>query len=272
MKRRMRDPHMVRIAAVAAAAVFVSANAYLATAGPVGIGPVVALGTAIALGSVGVLGSSRWIRSNVAIRPRRVLAVGAHPDDLELGCGATMAKLADAGHEVRALVMTSGEQGGSGAVRLAEARTGGRFMGVAALYTRDFPDTRLAECELEMVSAIEDMMRRFNPVIILTHSANDQHQDHRAVHIATLRAGRSHASILCFESPSATAAFSPSVFVDIEDYVEVKTAAVAAHRDQRGKPYMAAERIRGLPRGSGLRGVADHLARSGLGRRRGASA
>lgn len=48
------------------------------------------------------------------------------------------------------------------------------------------------------------------------------------------------------ESPSATPEFAPSVFVDIEDYVEVKVAAVAAHRDQRGKPYMTPERVRGL--------------------------
>ena len=141
--------------------------------------------------------------------PRRVLAVGAHPDDLELACGATLAKLSDSGHEVRTVVMSAGRQGGSDC-RPAEAERAAAFMGAASIQVWDFPDTRLAESAPEMVRAIEQALHQFNPDIILTHSAHDQHQDHQAVHLATLRAARQRHSILCFESPSSTRQFDPN--------------------------------------------------------------
>src|SRR5690349_24956067 len=53
-------------------------------------------------------------RSLATPHPRRVLAIGAHPDDLELACGGTLAKLSDSGHEVHALVLSHGERGGEG--------------------------------------------------------------------------------------------------------------------------------------------------------------
>jgi LmbE family N-acetylglucosaminyl deacetylase len=204
---------------------------------------VVVLGVAVVLL---VLRSWRWRPAPAASRSRRVLAIGAHPDDVELGCGGTLAKFVDAGHEVRALVLSSGERGGTARARVSEVDVGGKRIGVAGVEVLPFPDTDLAAHENALVAAIERVVERFNPDIILTHSGNDQHQDHRAVHTATLRAGRRHPSILCYESPSATADFRPSVFVDVQDYLEVKVRAVAAHRDQAGKPYMRGEKLRGL--------------------------
>ena len=119
---------------------------------------------------------------------------------------------------------------------------------VAALATQlvllislGLPDTRLAEHENTLTGAIEEKIRTLNPDIIFTHSAHDQHQDHTAVHRATMRAGRRHPAILCYESPSATANFSPQVFVDITDYTGVKSAGVAIHADQMNKTYMAGD-------------------------------
>jgi LmbE family N-acetylglucosaminyl deacetylase len=178
-----------------------------------------------------------------APRPRRVLAVGAHPDDLELGCGATLARWIDAGYEVHGLVMSNGERGGTG-VRPAEARSAGNFLGAQSVTVLNFPDTRLADSSSDMVVAIEEHVSRLQPDIILTHSSNDSHQDHKAVHLATLRAARFHTTLLCYESPSATTRFRPTVFVDVGGYVDVKVLAIATHRDQSDKPYMTGERIR----------------------------
>lgn len=177
------------------------------------------------------------------VRPRRVLAVGAHPDDLELGCGATLARWIDAGYEVHGLVMSNGERGGTG-VRPAEAVSAGNFLGAKSVTVLSFPDTRLSDTSSHMVVAIEELVSRLQPDIILTHSANDSHQDHKAVHLATLRAARFHSTLLCYESPSATSRFRPTVFVDVGGYLDVKVLAIATHRDQSDKPYMTGERIR----------------------------
>lgn len=178
-------------------------------------------------------------------RAPRILAIGAHPDDLELACGASLAKLADAGYEIHALVMSPGQVGGDSSRRPSEARAGAALMGVAEIEILDFPDTALAAHSQEMVAAIEARLREVDPGLVLTHSVHDLHQDHHAVHLATLRAGRRHPSILCFESPSTTRDFNPSAFIDVTDYLDIKVEAIRCHRDQRGKPYMGAGIVRG---------------------------
>lgn len=180
-------------------------------------------------------------------RPRRILAVGAHPDDLELACGATLARLIDEGHEVHTLVMSQGEVGGNPVVRESEARLGASLLGASSVVVHDFPDTNLELASREMTKAIEASIERVSPSVIFTHSSHDQHQDHHAVHMATLRAGRAHHSILCFESPSVTKDFDPTVFFDVKEYMDVKVEAVALHRDQvsGGKRYMTRDVLAG---------------------------
>lgn len=175
-----------------------------------------------------------------------VLAVGAHPDDLELACGGTLACFAAAGVEVHGLVMSRGSRGGDSAKRIAEADKGAQLMGLSSVEVLDHPDTHLADEGDAMVSDVENLMMRVQPTLILTHSSHDNHQDHVAVHLAVVRAARRHPSILCFESPSVSPAFTPSTFVDIGEHIDMKEAAVELHHDQAGKPYMTGHRVRGL--------------------------
>jgi LmbE family N-acetylglucosaminyl deacetylase len=177
---------------------------------------------------------------------RCVLAIGAHPDDIELACGATLAKLHDAGHRVQGLVLTQGEQGGNQEARPDEARSGARFLGLESVRVMQYEDTRLGEQELRILTTIEETIFECQPDLIFTHSGHDLHQDHQAVHRATLRAARNHSNILCYESPSVTAEFSPTFFVDIGDYIDVKIESVKEHWDQRGKPYVHGERLHGI--------------------------
>lgn len=175
-----------------------------------------------------------------------VLAIGAHPDDLELACGGTLAKLAEVGYDVHAMVMSHGQVGGNPDLRPSEARAGGELLGLTDVQVLDFPDTELSLHNVGMVKAIEVRMDKLDPTVVLTHSEHDHHQDHHAVHFATMRAARRHPSILCFESPSTTRGFDPSLYVDIADFLDVKICAVELHGDQSGKPYMSAHRIRGI--------------------------
>jgi LmbE family N-acetylglucosaminyl deacetylase len=191
-------------------------------------------------------------------RVHRVLAVGAHPDDLELACGGSLARFADEGHEVMAIVMSHGSTGGDGAVREKEALGGAESLELSGISVQNFTDTKMSMEIEEMMRAIELAVDLFRPDIILTHSAHDQHQDHHAVHLATMRAARRSSTILCFESPSATKEFSPSYFVDISDYLEAKVAAVKRHKNQAGKPYMGAQVLRGAAVFRGSQARTEH--------------
>jgi LmbE family N-acetylglucosaminyl deacetylase len=179
------------------------------------------------------------------LHPGRVLAIGAHPDDIEIAAGASLARLHDRGYQINGIVMTEGEKGGHSNTRPLEAKKGARFMGLDQLDLHDFTDTRLTEDGLLMTQVIETQIHSFQPDIILTHSPHDLHQDHQAVFEATLRAARNvRTTILCYESPSVTPEFLPTYFIDACGYVDVKIEAVHQHWDQRGKPYMRADLVR----------------------------
>lgn len=198
------------------------------------------------------------IATPISPAPRRVLAIGAHPDDLELACGASLARLIDAGHEVHGVIMSQGARGGNAEVRPREARRGAAFLGLASLEIHDLPDTQLALTENRMTQLLEEAVHRVQPDMILTHSEHDQHQDHIAVHRATLRAARHHHSVLCYESPSATSGFTPGVFIDVNDYSDVKIEAVATHRDQAGKSYLSPEIVTSITRFRGRQARLQH--------------
>ncbi|GAB3291469.1 PIG-L family deacetylase [Pseudoclavibacter terrae] len=189
---------------------------------------------------------------------KRVLVVGAHPDDLELACGGTVASYVDGGHQVKVLVMSRGQQGGNPSVRLREAHAGAALLGVHDVTVHDFPDTQLSNANGGMIRTIERAISTFAPTVILTHSEHDHHQDHQAVHRAVLRAGRQASSILCFESPSVTRHFNPAMFVDIDAFIDVKVKAVQTHRDQAGKPYMSSNRVRGIAAFRGAQAKCDY--------------
>ncbi len=184
----------------------------------------------------------------VQSRPRvgRVLAIGAHPDDIEIAAGAALSKMRDAGYQITGLVMTHGEKGGREDVRPDEARAGAEFLGLDDVLVLDFTDAHLSADVVNVTEAIEAMIAKIQPDIIFTHSVHDLHQDHQIVYEATLRAARIvPATILCYESPSVTQDFRPTYYIDVGRYVDVKIQAIRKHWDQRNKPYMKADQVRG---------------------------
>lgn len=189
---------------------------------------------------------------------RRILVVAAHPDDLELAAGGSIARFADRGHDVRAIIMSDGSVGGDASVRPGEALRAGDYLGLRDLHLHKYTDTKLGTEMDEMIATIEAEIAEFLPDVILTHSVNDQHQDHHSVHLAVLRAGRRQPTILCFESPSVTAEFTPRFFVDIAEYLQAKVGAVEWHANQMGKPYMGADRIVGQAAHRGSQAKMDY--------------
>lgn len=161
--------------------------------------------------------------------PYRVLAIGAHPDDIELGCGGTLLAHNKRGDQVAMLVMSKGERGPDALSRVAEQEEASRLLG-ATLYWGDFDDAEIPGSR-ETVDVIQDVMRCVQPDVVYTHTPNDSHQDHRAIALATLGATRRFCRVLQYEAPSSLA-FEPTIFVDIREALGGKLEALRAHTSQ----------------------------------------
>jgi len=161
---------------------------------------------------------------------KRVLAIGAHPDDVEIGCGGTLAKHRAAGDELMILTLSHGAQGGEAKQRGDEARRAAAMLD-AILDLHDLPDAAISE-GVETIRIIESAVRAFASTHVYTHSRQDTHQDHRAVHAASLVATRGVANLYGYQSPSSTVEFRPQRFVDISAQIDDKLRLIRAHASQ----------------------------------------
>jgi len=178
---------------------------------------------------------------------RNVLAVGAHPDDVEIGVGGTLAMHADAGDTITILTLSEGRVGGDPELRKAEARAAAEILG-ATLILGDLEDTKIEE-RGSTVDLVEQAVAQAQPDIVYTHSINDVHQDHRSTHRAVLVSARSVPDIMCFQSPSATVGFRPTRFISVENHLQSKLELISAHRSQADtREYLDPDLIRSTAR------------------------
>jgi LmbE family N-acetylglucosaminyl deacetylase len=174
-----------------------------------------------------------------------ILAIGAHPGDLELGCGATLAKLSAAGVHVRALVLSDGLHGARRADdRCAETRLALRLLGVSDVVQGDLPDTHLPSFVPRIVRMIESHCAEMLPDRVYTMLGDDRHQDHRAVFAASIVACRAVPQVLSYDTPSSWPNFVPTVFEPIERFLDRKVAAIRCHRSQHHRDYMQEAHVR----------------------------
>jgi LmbE family N-acetylglucosaminyl deacetylase len=164
----------------------------------------------------------------------RVLAVGAHPDDAELGCGGTLALSKERGYEVYVLMLTRGEAGGDPNIREKEGEQAARMLGVNEVFFGSLQDTKVND-GIETITQIEGTISSLKPDIVFAPSPKDQHQDHRNTGLATLSAARNVKKVLLYESPAAFRDFCPQVFVDIDATFEIKLKALNVFASQSSK-------------------------------------
>jgi LmbE family N-acetylglucosaminyl deacetylase len=174
-----------------------------------------------------------------------VLAIGAHPDDIELGCGGTLSKLVGAGARVRAVVFSKGRRGTlSDDDREVESLSAFAKLGITDVEILDFEDTRLSFFLNEMIVVLDRHVADLKPDRVYTMFQHDRHQDHRAVYDASAVSCRQVPQILGYETPSSYPNFMPTVFERIDEQLEAKIAALNCHQTQGTRLYMQEEKIR----------------------------
>lgn len=165
-----------------------------------------------------------------------ILAVGAHPDDIEYGCGGTLMKYARSGHSVYLMVVTHGSMGGDGGVRSREQERSAELLGATGLIWGGYEDTQIP-VNKQVITDIENVIGEVNPTFIFVHAPSDTHQDHRNVNQATISATRYTKNVLFYEGPT-TSEFMPAVFVGIREVMADKLTLLEAHASQIGKTHI----------------------------------
>jgi LmbE family N-acetylglucosaminyl deacetylase len=159
-----------------------------------------------------------------------ILAIGAHPDDVEFGCGGTLIKYASKGARIDLLVMTEGARGGSARMRRREQLRAAGVLGARRIHWGGYRDTLLPSVR-RLIDRMERVIRQVNPDFIFVNYPEDTHQDHRQVARAAISATRHARNVLFYEGPT-TVDFGPTVFIDIADEIDRKIRALRTHKSQ----------------------------------------
>jgi N-acetylglucosamine malate deacetylase 1 len=183
---------------------------------------------------------------------KSILILAAHPDDEVLGCGGTIAKLAEEGAIIHVAFLADGVYSRSGEqtiqqeelrIRRIAAQEACDILGVKSLSFGDFPDNRMDTVALlDITKAVESLIAEHQPDIVFTHHAGDLNIDHRRMHEAVVTAcrpqhGHPVKTLLSFEVSSSTEwqltgsapPFTPNWFVDISTTLNRKLAALEAY-------------------------------------------
>ena len=163
----------------------------------------------------------------------KILALGAHPDDIEFGCGGSLMRFIRAGHDVYFYVATGGELGGDSETRKSEQEEAASYAGIKKVFWGGYEDSRLPLSK-ELISNIESVLEEINPEYIFIHYNEDTHQDHRVLAEAALSATRYVPNFLFYEGPT-TVNFSPNVYIDIDREIDDKVILLKKHSSQVSK-------------------------------------
>ncbi|MCH8479278.1 MAG: PIG-L family deacetylase [Wenzhouxiangella sp.] len=201
------------------------------------------------------------------------LVVAAHPDDEVIGCGGTLARMADQGIIVQVAFIADGVSSSKMTERDRETELEGRrragraaasALGVPEPRFLDYPDNQLDTVSmLDLARSVESLVQEFGPDTMITHHGGDLNIDHRCVHQAVLTACRPQSGhpvrrIWCFEAASSTEwqspgiamAFTPQLFIDIGATLQNKIRALEAYDSE----------MRAWPHSRSVQGV-EYLAR-----------
>lgn len=164
-----------------------------------------------------------------------ILALGAHPDDIEYGCGGTFLKFAKKRVNIYFMVLTKGEFGGDPGVRQKEQEEAMKLLGVKKIYWGGCVDTELPN-ERIIITKIDEVIAEVKPDEVYVNYLEDIHQDHRALAECALAATRYVKRVFFYEDYTSIN-FEPDIFVDIEDVLDEKQKLIQVYASQVAKSY-----------------------------------
>jgi LmbE family N-acetylglucosaminyl deacetylase len=171
----------------------------------------------------------------------RLLAIGAHTDDIEFGCAGALAQYSRQGEEVYLLVVADGAMGGDPQVRRKEQEISAELMGAKELLWGGYQDT-LIIFDKPLIDLLEGFFRDVNPSLVLVSYPEDTHQDHVRLAKATISATRYTPNIIFYETPTSIG-FNPLIFADIGETLEEKIKCLEAHASQFHKTNIPGSNI-----------------------------
>jgi LmbE family N-acetylglucosaminyl deacetylase len=223
------------------------------------------------LGETGFRGKkTEYRKGKMNDTKKRVLSFGAHPDDIEIGCGGTEARLARKGYEITHVILTSGEAGSDtippwefGATREKEAVAAAKVIGACGVEFLRYPDG-LTGFTREMKVDIIRIIRRWQPHILFIHERNESSLGHRVASELVLEAMQAGAGPWFQEaggdpwSPECVLGYEVwhplghyEIAVDISATLQTKLEALSCHRSQT-MSVRYDEAVRGLARWRGV--------------------
>jgi N-acetylglucosamine malate deacetylase 1 len=178
------------------------------------------------------------MKNDMLFYGRKVCFIGAHPDDIELGCGALIAHIA--GQTDILCVTLSDNQKNPLLTNLpVEHRLSMATLGVPdeRVVLGQFETRRFPQARQEILEYMIDLNRKFQPEIVFVHTKADIHQDHGTITEEALRAFRG-VTVLGFDVIRSSYGFFPSFLVEVtEEDVERKVAALAKYKTYEEKYY-----------------------------------
>jgi LmbE family N-acetylglucosaminyl deacetylase len=184
---------------------------------------------------------------------KRILVIAAHPDDEILGLGGTIHLMSSKGHEINCAILGTGISSRFKSLDAVSSRDydqlrenalkSSEIVGFNKLEFFDFPDNRFDSIDiLDVVKAIESLVKKYKPEIVFTHHYGDLNIDHRISHLAVMTAIRPYSfpyvkKIIVFETPSSTEwsfhssgpSFEPNLFIDISTTIDSKLDAMSEY-------------------------------------------
>jgi N-acetylglucosamine malate deacetylase 1 len=194
---------------------------------------------------------------------KNIIVIGAHPDDIEMGCAGLILRLVNNGSTIYSVAMSrcNDQFREEEKDKLeCEYETSMTKLGVKNRYLYDFPNRKLPENSLEIMNIFNKLQLMIKPDLVLIPYLNDPHQDHSTVAYCAIRAFRSTETILQYEIlRHGSYTFTPTLFVDITEVIGKKLEVLMSYESQISRrKYFDLETFKSLAKTRGAQSGYDY--------------